>query len=355
VTVIVSAAVVLALLAATAWALRRRLEVAFLGVWIVLILAPTSSFWPILTEAAAERRMYLPLAALIALAVVGGRAAVGRAMGRLGWTPARRRLVDAALLGVIVAVLAQATVRRNEVYRSPEVFWEDVLAKRPENARAHNNLGEYLYRQGRAAAAFDHLSEAVRLDPTDAHARNNMGLVLADRGLLDEAIARYVEALGLSPAFPEAQNNLGNALSAGGRLDEAIVHYAEALRLEPDYPEVHYNLATALTKQGKLDEAIVHYAEALRLNPDDARSHGNLGVTLARQGRLIEAAAHLSSALRIAPTAETHYNLAAVLALTGDGDAAAQHLRAALELDPGFEPARRALERLGSASAPRRE
>ena len=37
-----------------------------------LILAPTSSFLPIKQEAAAEQRMYLPLAAVVSLVVVGG-------------------------------------------------------------------------------------------------------------------------------------------------------------------------------------------------------------------------------------------------------------------------------------------
>ena len=46
-------------------------RLGFLGVWFFLTLAPTSSILPIATEVGAERRMYLPLMALVALAVVG--------------------------------------------------------------------------------------------------------------------------------------------------------------------------------------------------------------------------------------------------------------------------------------------
>ena len=53
-----------------------------------LTLAPTSSIVPIATEVGAERRMYLPLAALSVLAVTLAWAMVGRL--RAQW-PARAR------------------------------------------------------------------------------------------------------------------------------------------------------------------------------------------------------------------------------------------------------------------------
>ena len=62
---------VLGLLALTAVTLYRRPRVGILGLWFFLTLAPTSSILPIATEVGAERRMYLPLMAIVALAVVG--------------------------------------------------------------------------------------------------------------------------------------------------------------------------------------------------------------------------------------------------------------------------------------------
>ena len=47
----------------------RRSAIGFVGAWVFVILSPTLVV-PILTEVAAERRMYLPLAALITLVVV---------------------------------------------------------------------------------------------------------------------------------------------------------------------------------------------------------------------------------------------------------------------------------------------
>ncbi len=66
-----SVALVLALLAATLWSLYRKSWVGFWGAWFFLILAPTSSILPI-ADLAFEHRMYLPLAAVVVVAVVGG-------------------------------------------------------------------------------------------------------------------------------------------------------------------------------------------------------------------------------------------------------------------------------------------
>ncbi|MHC4846335.1 MAG: hypothetical protein ACYTCU_09255, partial [Planctomycetota bacterium] len=81
------ALVMLGLFAATVWALWRRPALGFLGAWLFVILAPTSSVLPIVTEVVAERRMYLPLASVVVAAVISVHAAwrrwaAGDAAGR---------------------------------------------------------------------------------------------------------------------------------------------------------------------------------------------------------------------------------------------------------------------------------
>jgi hypothetical protein len=82
--VLPQAAIVCALLAATLAAMFRWPAVGFAGCWFFLTLAPTSSVVPIATEVGAERRMYLPLVALITLAVVGGAAVWDLAIAERG-------------------------------------------------------------------------------------------------------------------------------------------------------------------------------------------------------------------------------------------------------------------------------
>jgi hypothetical protein len=69
--IVPGAIVVGALLAATIWGLASRRAWGFLGAWFFLILAPTSSIFP-LNQLAFEHRMYLSLAAVVVLAAAGG-------------------------------------------------------------------------------------------------------------------------------------------------------------------------------------------------------------------------------------------------------------------------------------------
>jgi hypothetical protein len=95
--VLLPAVLLAALLAATVWGLARRSPAAFAGAWFFLILAPSSSVLPIVTEVAAEHRMYLPVAGVIALVVIGIFELARRAAGHAAAAP-RRALAGAGLI-----------------------------------------------------------------------------------------------------------------------------------------------------------------------------------------------------------------------------------------------------------------
>lgn len=380
--VVPSALVVLSLLGATIWALVRLAWPGFWGAWFFLILAPTSSVLAI-ADAAVEHRMYLPLAAVVVLVVLGAHELAGSLPRRA--SPGLRRWLEVSLLVAGVAVLGHATVRRNEDFQSNLAMWSDVVAKRPLNPRAHTELGLALEKQGRINDAIAHYSEALRLKPDYAVAHNNLGNALSTQGKLEEAIAHYSEALRLKPDYAKAHNNLGNALARQGKLEDAVGRYREALRINPDYADAHNNLGAALARQGALDEAIAHfsearrinpsspdvynnlggalanqgklqeavalYADAIRLDPRNAAAHKNLAAVLAQQGKLKEAIAHYDEAVRTAPDAGAYYGLATVLARDGKTHEAVQYLEAALKLDPALQPARQALNDLTASGA----
>ncbi len=311
-------------------ALRDQPRLAFLVVAFVLVLAPSSSVVPI-RDLAFEHRMYLPLAPLVALLVVGAWALIRRA--RLP-APTERAVATAAI-AIVVAVLTLLTIDRNHDYRSPVAMWTDVTQKRPANARAHSNLAQALVQDhqvddGIAAAktalrldptradahvhlshalemqqqyrdAEAHAAEAVRLDPTSAEAHNNLGVALADQNRYAEAEPRYVEALRLRPAYAEAKNNLGVARMEAHRFAEAAALYRDAIRLAPDYVEPYSNLGNLLLRQNQAAEAVAQYQRALALKPNKAEVHFNLALGLAAAGRNDEARAEAAEALRLRP------------------------------------------------------
>ncbi len=263
------AAVVLLLLALTFVGLWRNPPMGFCGLWFFLILAPTSSVVPIAGQTGAEHRMYLPLAGLIGLGVVGGYT-----LWRRAWRerPGMLRAGSVLVLAVGVTALGARTVARNEEYRSELSIWRTVVDRWPINAGAHYNLGNELANAGRAPEAIAQYEDALRLKPDYAEAHNNLGNALANTGRTSEAIAQYEAALWFKPDLVEAHNNLGLALTNAGRAPEAIAQYEAALRLEPDLVEAHNNLGVALADAGRTSEALAQYQEALRLKPDDAEA-----------------------------------------------------------------------------------
>src|SRR5205085_771365 len=103
---------------------------------------------PIPTEIAAEHRMYLPLAAVIALTLAG---AFGLVSSRVPLAPRRIVFGIAALL--VFSRAGDLTRARNLDYQSDEALWSDTVAKRPANARARINYGIDLMTGARYAEA----------------------------------------------------------------------------------------------------------------------------------------------------------------------------------------------------------
>jgi tetratricopeptide (TPR) repeat protein len=288
--------VVVGLLGATVWAFRRRPRLAFLGAWLFLILAPTSSFLPRASEVVAERRMYLPLAAVVTMVVVGAYT-LGKRLFK-----AQQGIVLGCLAGgFVAALLTLLTIQRNRDYSSELAIWQDTVEKRPNNPRAQDHLGDALGRVGKIEDAIGHYEQAVRLKPDFADAQYGLGVALAAAGRTPEAIGHLEHALRIKQDYAEGHYNLGVALMQAGRMPEAIEHLEHALRLKPDYAEAHGNLGVALAQAGRMPEAIGHWEQALRINPDFADAHYNLGLALKSLGRTQDAIQHYEQALRIKP------------------------------------------------------
>ena len=365
------AVLVVPLAVATLVALWRWPAAGFLGAWFFGILAPTS-IMPGRIQMIVEHRMYLSLAALIALVAVGVAARYGRP--------------GVVALLVWAGVLGCVAERRNAVYRDARSLWTDTAAKRPDNERAHNNLGNALVDDGLIADAIAHYQTALRLKPDYPEAHSNLGNAWLKVGRVADSIAECQAALKIEPNYAKAHNNLGNALLEAGRIQEAISHYDAALRLKPGDAKTHYNLGNAWLKSGRFPDAIAEYEIALRIQPRDAEArynlgnalfeagrlpeaigqyllalqrkpdyldaHTNLGNAFLQVGRTEEAIAQFEEVLRANPNyAAGHNNLGAALFHAGRAPEAMREFQAALRLKPDYPDARRNLEQAGASGA----
>ncbi len=340
--IVPAALMILALLCGTLWALLRRSWLGFAGAWFFVILAPTSSFIPI-KDPAFEHRMYLPLAAVVVVAVAGVRLLL-RQMIRVPSGETRARTAGVALVGACTLALGVLTAKRNLDYHSEEALWQSVVEAAPQNARAWNGLGCAIHTAGRPADAIEYYRRAIEVDPEHADAHYNLGKAFTAIGRVDDAARKYRETLQIAPGYAKAWNNYGNVLLDQGRTEDAIERYRRALECDPDYFVCRKNLAQALISVRRLDEAVEQYSRVLRERPNDFGSQMNLGAAYAEQGQTDLAIQHMKKALRIRPELrDAHFNLATMLWRAGRRSEAIDHFREALRLDPEDAETRRRL------------
>jgi tetratricopeptide (TPR) repeat protein len=177
---------------ATVYFILRRSALGFIGAWFFAILAPSSSVVPLAKQTIAEHRMYLPLAAVLLLVVLGVHRALGRA-----WPAA-----------FLAAPLLALTLLRNNDYVNGVTIWSQSIARYPDNPRAHINLGDAYVDAGRLQLGAEEFRAALRLDPNLAEAYNNLGVAEAGLGQTAQAAADYREALRLSPSWDKPRQNL---------------------------------------------------------------------------------------------------------------------------------------------------
>ena len=298
------AALLVGLLGATVFAAVRRHPAAFAGAWFFLVLAPSSSVLPIPTEVAAEHRMYLPLAAVVAAAVLGIHALAGR-------VPGLRRNTEAALVVVlaVAAAFGGMTHARNLVYQSNEALMRDTVSNRPQNVRARVALGAELLSAGRFADAERELSVAAGLGGSDkarAQASMHLGSALCAQGKLEAGIGRLNHTLELDPTLAEAHALLGEAHSSRGEQALARTHFVRAADGLPDNAAIlrraAWFLATARDAASRDGRKAVALAErAVRLTDRrDALALEALMAAYAEQDRFGEAVAAGREAVAVA-------------------------------------------------------
>jgi protein O-mannosyl-transferase len=286
--VYLEALAVVGLLAATLVALRYWPRVGFAAAWFFLLLAPTSSFVPMMGEVGAERRMYLPLIGVLVLLVGAVRTVVQRWFAPRIW------------LGVLVVwalALGWATMERNRDYYSAVGVWQTAVEGAPDNYRAHTNLANVLQQKGDLTGALEHYQSAIELGPAQPRTHYNLGQLLQvqkKQVLAEVQFERVVEfekdyrlqSAGqilneyqyaeLAPVFAAAYYKLARAEGQRRDYAAATIHLRRALLLAPDHVEAHNNLGTMLALQKDYRGAVFHYQEALRLRPEYARAQENL-------------------------------------------------------------------------------
>ncbi len=147
-----------------------------------------------------------------------------------------------------------------------------AIAIDPRNFAAQYNLGKSLAEEGRLAEAIARFRESLRLKPDYAEAHYSLATAIYPRDPI-EAEHEFEMALGenLSPEYVAvAHNDLGVILAQQGRYAEAETQFAEAVRLQPDMISAHVSYARALAAEGRSSEARAYLIRVLGANGENA-------------------------------------------------------------------------------------
>ncbi|MCZ2150515.1 MAG: tetratricopeptide repeat protein [Bryobacterales bacterium] len=192
--------------------LRRfaRAREGFWGLSALTLIAPSSTIFPA-ADLAADRRVYLPMLALAALAALLLQA-------RPKWLPL-----------TLLAVFSLVSLRQTLLWQDSASLWREAVHFNPDKIRPRIQLA----RQLPPPAALEVLKEALTLAPNDPAVASEMGKVYLESGDAQRALAAFGRALALAPNDPAAINNRGAALFRLGQRPAAEADFRRALQIDP--------------------------------------------------------------------------------------------------------------------------
>jgi tetratricopeptide (TPR) repeat protein len=249
---------------------RRSNPLIFFSIlWFFIALLPVSNLYPI-NAYMAEHWLYLPSVGYF-LILANGLSLLHRSN--------RLRLVAFGLLVGIILFYSHLTIKQNNYWKDPIVFYQRTLRYAPGSFRLYHNLGKAYSEVGKNKEAINAYQQSVAINPRNAAAYNAMGSVYRVMGDMVNSIEFYKKAIAINPKFSDAYYNLGNAYISIGNKDEAIALYEKAIEVGAGHAHLGFyynNLATIYALNGKIEEAIELYKKALKVDPGNVILLDNL-------------------------------------------------------------------------------
>ena len=274
--IVIPMIIVMGLIASGIYGFHKRKIWGFLILLYFILLAPSSSLIPI-KDLMVIHRLYLPLAAVSILLVYG-----------LHYLMSSKGVLN-LILCLLIVTLCISTLVRNTTYHSESRMWEDVLRKRPNNPRAHNELGNAFLSEGRADEAYLHFQRAFEIEPDNPGPLMNLSNHHAYRGDLVGGEVFLQKALLIKPDYADAHYNIANIRLQQNRFEEAIGIYKKVIELKPDYSEAYTGQAVAYMNLNQIPKAWDLVKKALHLKPYSSWALATQGDLYLREGKAREA------------------------------------------------------------------
>ena len=217
-----------------------------------------------------------------------------------------RELKDSVSEGERLLILAtEAAIEGNDSLQEENL--SQLLRLYPDDARAHNFLGQLYFNQQRYADALKQLHRAIALDPDFSAPYNLSGYSYRFLGLLDSAEAMFEKYIDLIPDDPNPYDSYAELLLKKGEFEKSIESYQRALALDPGFVASYIGIASNYCylnqHQAARDELQQLYAVA-RNDGQRRRALYGLAATYIEQGFLDSAETNILKARGIAERIE---------------------------------------------------
>ena len=361
-------AIVIALWAAIVLAGRHNM-VTF-GVLFFFLTLSIEALVP-LEDVLVEHRMYLPsVGAFLVYAYI-----VMSAFAQLNTK------LPVIVIITHVIVLSFLTFSRNRVWESEFSLWSDAVAKAPQKARPHANLGVTYKIRGDTTKALEEYNKAIQLNPAHIKSYLNSAAIFINAKEPDKAFEIYQKGLEKNPHNETLLLELSKFYAANGKTEEAkklveselgqvskksILYFArgmlyledknyqkaaelflQAIQDDPVFVEAYAILADTNLLTGNLGDALVYYNRAFSLYPYHKGALINRGKLYLRQNSIQAAKKDLLRYTEIYEvTADVSYHLGVAYYLEKDFTQAKKYLQDALSQDPTHTEAQKLLKQI---------
>jgi hypothetical protein len=272
------------------WQSRERHPYAITGwLWFLGTLVPAIGLVQVGPQGMADRYAYIPTIGIFVLLVWGFN----------DWASSRPRISRnrKPIAFAVLTMLAVLTLRQIGYWRSNKELWTHTLQITEDNFIANDMLGSLLLKEGRLEG-LQYFEAAARIAPRDPASHRAVGAAMQDRGDLQGAIREYQIVLRAK--------------------DPRVRAYTYA------------NLGVIYRQLGNDAAARLSSEQALRADPEEVS----------------EMIQQLSGVVQARPTAPGYLRLGLLLQGAGQIQDAKSAFERAVHLDPGFAPARQALQNL---------
>ncbi len=259
-------AAVLGLVLITAMVLRARAR-RYLVVgwfWFLGSLVPMIGIVQVGFQAMADRYAYIPFVGLFLMLV----------WFAANWAKARKISAKWMAIPAVCTLLVLGTLTHRQIsyWHDTQSFWLRTLALTQNNFVAEDNLGEFLFSQGKIDEAAAHFRAALAIRPDGLIANLNLGAYEDRRGNLPAAIEHYqlvANRAGDMGMRATAYGSLGFVYRQQGRSTEAKECFETAVELAPERARARIGLGLMAQDKGDLSEAIHQYSLAVQAQPTD--------------------------------------------------------------------------------------